>query len=42
MTIRLNVIFANNGITQFVKMLTLIVTSTESLNSVIANKVVQQ
>ena len=33
---------SNNGITQFVKMLTLIVTSTESLNAVTANKVVQQ
>ena len=40
MTTGSNVIFANNGITQFVKMLTLIVTLTESLNAVIANKVV--
>ena len=42
MTIGSNVIFANNGILQFVKMLTLIITLTETLNAVIANKVVQQ
>ena len=33
---------SNNGITRLAKMLTLIVTSTESLNAVIANKAVQQ
>ena len=44
-TIGSNTIFANNGITQFVQMLTLIVTSTESLNAVRnikSHKVMQQ
>ena len=40
MTIGSNAILANNGIMRFVKILTLIVTLTESLNAVIANKVV--
>ena len=34
MTIGSDTIFANNGVTQFVQMLTLILTSTESLNAV--------